>query len=543
MKLKRNFASVVAAACCCLLLARSKAASMVLPRPQPMYFSLLAGPHGKPALLIHADIALSPGATSVDQMLASYAAAHHKGGHPRWIAAQVSHLLKIGRGAETKPLFARTPTAASEWRFQFSTPKSIFGALTVEERANFRIPWEIKAGPLAGCGWLLLPTPGDGRRKRLAGFLGGTWGAGAESFAFAMRRHAGTFHILGYGDLARNDPFAAVIAGFCTTHAAPPCSQPYCVIGDYARVGYRATRKGCLLAQKGEKADFSLFFRLRPVPKALLTEIREFRNGTWPPKRAILPTGNAERTATKPKADPFDLATTYFLKRVRGLKPVWFIAGRSVYYALFSGEYLGKHSLWLMKLRKSTDGFEWYGLTQGLLKHACPDGLLGSDSAITPTDAFLAKKFLKAKASDKRAAILHTQLQTALILAQEQEKLAAAALKPPAKPLIVPGLARISPRNVVWRIGAPATPQMVIVTIPKSHPFHITAVQTGDTFMRAKLVVIAPQRRYAIVLWPKSTSGIAGWMVMAKTDFLQDGKPAWLKIPVEVFPPPIHPKR
>lgn len=109
--------------------------------------------------------------------------------------------------------------------------------------------------------------------------------------------------------------------------------------------------------------------------------------------------------------------------------------------------------------------------------------------------------------------------------------------------ILVPELARISPRSLVWRIGSPAAPRMVIVTIPKTHPFRITSVATGDTFMHAKLVEVSPQRRYAIVLWPRSTSGLAGWTVRAETSFLLDGKPVWLTIPVEIFPPPMNPNR
>ena len=543
MKQRRYLASVVTAVCCCLLQAGAKAAPLVLPRPTLRYFSLLPGIRGRPAILANMAVALNPVDTTLKNVLAAAASTRNNAARPEWVTARVCQLLEAAKGAAAGPFFAETPSATELWRTQFATPHSLLARLVANEAGQSRIPWEIRAGPLACVGWLL-PAPkrkSDAHHARPRGGVN-PWEVGGTVFSFNLRLRKRRFRVLGYQDIPLGDPFAAVCWGITSGGVSLPLRRNVSLAG-YTRVAYRATTKGCLLAKHGQKADFSLFFLLGPVPKALLSEVREFRKGNWPPKTARSPTGKAKGAAAKPKAPPFDLATTYFLKRARELKPVWFIAGRSVYYALFSGEYLGKHRLWLMKLRKSADGFRRYDFTQGLLKHACPDGLLGSDSAVTPTDAFLARTFPKAKASEKQAAALHTQLQAAMVLAQEQEKLAAAAAKPPAKRLVVPGLARLSPRNVVWRIGSPASPRMVVVTIPKSHPFRITAVKTGDTFLRAKLVVIKPQRCYAIVLWPKSTAGIAGWTVMAKTDFLRDGKPAWLTIPVEIFPPPTHPKR
>ncbi len=543
MKQRRYLASVLAAAGCCLFLARAKAEPLALPKPTLRYFSLLAGIPGRPAILANMAVALNPVDTPLKNVLAADAGTRSDAARAEWVTARVCQLLGAANGAAAEPFFAETPSATELWRKQFATPHSLLARLVANDAGQSRIPWEIRAGPLACVGWLL-PTPKRKSGPHHATPRGGAnpWEVGGAVFSFNLRLRRGRFRVLGYQNIPLGDPFAAVCWGITSGGVSLPLRGNVSLAG-YTRVAYRATTRGCLLAKHGQKADFSLFFLLRPVPKALLSEVREFRKGNWPPKRAIAPTGRAKGAAGKPKAAPFDLATTYFLKRARGLKPVWFIAGRSAYYALFSGEYLGKHRLWLMKLRRSADGFRRYGFTQGPLKHACPDGLLGSDSAVTPTDAFLARTFLKAHAKKKQAAIIPTQLQAAMILAQEQEKLAAAVARPPAKRLVVPGLARVSPRNVVWRIGSPGTPRMVVVTIPKSHPFRIMAVKTGDTFLRAKLMVIKPQRRYAIVLWPKSTSGIAGWTVMAKTAFLRDGKPAWLKISVEVFPPPMHPKR
>lgn len=400
MILKRSIVCIVIASLCFLSQARPDTAlHILLPRPKLKYFSLLSGLRGKPAILARMAVALNPRGTTLGDVLAAAAGA----AQPEWVTARVCHLLRTGRGAAARPFFADTPSSKELWQAQFATPRSLLAKLVANETRQSRIPWEIQAGPLACVGWLL-PEP---RRKIGTSHAPSSngvnpWGSGGTLFSFNLLRQGGRFRILGYQDLPIGDPFAAVCMGVTSGGVSLPIRRNI-PLEHYMRIAYRTSAKGCRLAKQGKQTDFSLFFRLRRVPKTLLSEVKEFRHGNWPPKSAKSPSGKVEGTAAKPKADPFDLATTYFLKRAQGLKPVWFIAGRGVYYALFSGEYLGKHHLWLMKLRKSADGFRWYGFTQGLAKHACPDGLLGSDSTVTPTDIFLAKEYLKSKAKKEQA--------------------------------------------------------------------------------------------------------------------------------------------
>ena len=139
------------------------AAPVKLPKPEPVYFPLLTGLHGKSAILARMDLAVNPKGTTAEQVLAAYVGVRNGTAHPRWITAQVCHLVRVGSGAAAKPLFARTPTAVEFWREQFSGPASLMGSLLSRGgNASFRFPWELRAGPLAGCGWLLVPQPGGG---------------------------------------------------------------------------------------------------------------------------------------------------------------------------------------------------------------------------------------------------------------------------------------------------------------------------------------------------------------------------------------------
>ena len=403
MKPERHLACIVIASFCCLSQTRANAAQPVLPKPALQYFSLLSGPRGKPAMLANMAVALNPRGTTLGNVLAAAVGTRNKAAKPEWVTAQVCQFLQAGKGMATRPFFAETPSSTELWRTQFATPHSLLARLVANDARQSLIPWEIQAGPLACVGWLLPAPeqrPGSPHARPASGV--NPWEVDGTLFSFNLRRRGGRFFILGYQDIPPGDPFAAVCLGVTSGGVSLPIRRNIS-LARYIRVAYRATAKGCLLAKYGHRVSFSLFFLLRRVPKTLWSEVKEFRNGNWPPKNAESSSEKAEGAVMKPKAAPFDLATTYFLKQAQDLKPVWFIAGRGVYFALFSGEYLGKRHLWLMKLRKSGDGFRWYGFTQGLAKHACPDGLLGSDSAVTPTDIFLAKEYLKSKAKKEQA--------------------------------------------------------------------------------------------------------------------------------------------
>ena len=327
------------------------AAPVKLPKPEPVYFPLLTGLHGKSAILARMDLAVNPKGTTAEQVLAAYVGVRNGTAHPRWITAQVCHLVRVGSGAAAKPLFARTPTAVEFWREQFSGPASLMGSLLSRGgNASFRFPWELRAGPLAGCGWLLVPQPGGGGSMgRLLGPLlqnPSPWGPVAGSFCFIFRRDGGRFRVLGYNDLPRNDPFWAVCQRVATAGArdALPRVRASFLKG-YVRADFRAARGGCELAKKGQRSQFSLFFRLRSAPKALLSAVRDFLRASR--------SGNGK---VKVFTDLFGPATSDFLKSAKGIRLVWTIQGRRVCYVLFSGLHRGTRQFWIAKILRTPRG-------------------------------------------------------------------------------------------------------------------------------------------------------------------------------------------
>lgn len=364
---------------------------VALPQPKPAYFPLLLGPGGHPAILAHMDIAINPKGTTIQQVLSAYAGVHNKAAHPEWLAAKACQMLLEGRGKYARGFFGNTKAATALWKLYFASALSY--KVYTTQVAYMGVPWEIKASPLVDVGWLVAPRAGQWTTGLMAQWkmLAPWWGVGS-TVPLIFRRSRGRFKIQGGSIFIPGDEvFDGIALGLSFGEARPPTGQVLS-LRNYIGVPFHVTQKSDQIATKGESVDFQIFFRLRPVPGTLLSEVRILRRAIQHPKKAATPAGGISKGQGVSKPDPFGPKTTDFLEQGRNIKPLWIIGAQSVNYALFSGEHHGKNQLWIMKLRRASTGFESYGFKAGLNRNICTDGLFGIDSSVTHIDRFLAKK-------------------------------------------------------------------------------------------------------------------------------------------------------
>ncbi len=368
---------------------------------KPAYLSLLTAPDGQPAILAHMDIAINPKGTTAQQVLAASARDRNKTAHPEWIAAKACQMLWEGRGNDARRFFGDTKAATALWMVYFGSAQ--YYKVCTTRLAYMGIPWEIKAGPLVDIGWLVAPRPDqwttgiNAQMKTLTPW----WGIGT-TLPLILRRNGGIFKIQGGSIfIPGHNIFDGIALGLSFGRARPLSGRPPS-LRHYIMVPFHATGEGDRLARKGESVDFQVFFRLRPVPKDLLSEVRAFQRAVRHSDRPKVRIDGTPRGKAYAKADPFGPKTTVFLEHGHEIKPLWFIAGRGVDYALFSGKHRGEAQLWIMKLRRTSGGFRSYGFAPGINRNICTDGLFGTESSVTQIDRFLAKKRVEKKMDRKR---------------------------------------------------------------------------------------------------------------------------------------------
>lgn len=74
----------------------------------------------------------------------------------------------------------------------------------------------------------------------------------------------------------------------------------------------------------------------------------------------------------------------------------------------------------------------------------------------------------------------------------------------------VPVIIKVEPKSLKWKMGDPAEPKMIDVTMDYEKPIHVTSVGTSNETFTAELITVEDGKRYQIKVSPRKGTSAAG---------------------------------